>query len=532
MLSQEPPLFPVQIGLRDCKQLAKALQRSLSQRPPASLEEAQALVNDLPWPTAMGQDRLSRFSLERPSSPQGFARLGVGVTPPGTGEAFDWPHASALKGTLAFGPDNGRALLAEHLFLQATLGGTPATWVTVADDARFSERTKDVLKTYGQAHRLRVLNFLPRACSDAFNPIKSGPLASRVEHLVRMMESVPPPATESIGVQEWTSLLVSWLIAMVMHMTTKGAQIGRHPDLAWLLELTDPLEVEKILLEEPALPPHARGAFLALDKKVQALFPMQGYRVLSDWIKGVLAPINARFGHVLLESTSDRPSVAAQDLIGGSCSTVVILPRDSKPVAHLMMEVLSHHSYLHAEPPTEATHVQHLILLDSVGYYGTAVSLGRFQHPSTKRWGLATVLLDEDFPSLKPMGEHVAEAVRLCKVKMFLSHDQPTLRAKDGGLWAAQPMHRHLNFLEGSDLRLLDCAFLAPEQEPSAQGTSPRRESILTQMAKVLWEHHQAFPDPTLARCQQAVARMTGRAHWHELEQRTTKSPTKGIRNS
>ena len=523
MSSHETLLFPLQIGLRDSKQLAKALQRALSKTPPSTPEDARRLVDHLPWPTAMGQDRPLQPVLEPLSSPNGFVRLGVEALPQGEGEAFDWTHASALKGTLAFGPAEKRALLAEHLFLQATLSGTPATLVTVADDARFLDRVRDALESQGQGHRLRVLNFLQGSSSDTFNFLEQGPTSIRFDHLFSMVKSVPAPDIQEPQSSEWSILLIYWLSAMVMYMVTKGDRIGRRPDLAWLLELTSPFQAEQILLEDPAPPTQVRAALLELDRRVQALFPTQGYSVLAAWLKDFLESTQSRFGHVLRTSTDHHPGLRKNQLIGGDISTVVILPRDGKVVAHLMMDVLSLRSSVYAfpwgEPPTN---VRHLILLDRVGQYGTAPSLNLFLDPDHSQ-GVAKVLLEEDYPSLKPMGEHVGKTVSHYQVKMFLNHTPAVTGNTDEHSFVPKNLDRHLNFLEDTQSRVLDCSFLATRHAPIAEGHSQRRDSMLGKMAKVLWEHLQAHPEPTLARCQQAVARMTGRAHWHELEQQSVK---------
>ncbi len=533
--------FRHRMGLKDAKQLAKALHRAMQITPPTSPDTARQLVFTLPWPPVRADHappqppvtpalpneadpRRADLTTWDSLHPCSFVSLGreLELLPQGDlfqqGETLHWTHSGALAGGVVFGPQHERQLLLEQLVRQAALAGQSVFWVTQTPDTRHVDRLAQALTHHGQAHRLRSINLLPGGTSHTFNPMAQQSILSIVENLVHALSHRSPP--QGMAQSDWTRFLIALMSAVAFAMVHHHNQQKTVPDIASLLTF---FEVERLasMEQQEDVPTQLRSSIRLFLREARNL--PGGYDTVLNWLRqeDVLGALSGTFAHVFnAQRTQEHellPDVSVRDLSHGNLVTVLTVPPGAEVATEWILNHLSSEIYLRTNQEPVSGAVRQLLVLDSVGSYGTEVILNRLQRfaPTV---GVATVLADEDYPALNTMGPATIEAVERCYIKLFVQAKSALGHFQVEVIENSQ-LH-HLEFF--SDPRPSPASFYAPHSlGKTLEGSQAQYEKFVERATEVLWKGYRDDTSPkNLAWCQNTVARMLGYAHWHELSKR------------
>lgn len=553
------------LGLRDSKALAKALHRVLQASPPTSQDATRRLLHSLPWPPALASEtplssppvwllpeatdpRHEPLATVEPNHPCSFVTLGQLASPTQAdlfpqGPDLHWTHRGALEGALVFGPDPERQAVLETLVLQAALAGRSVLWVTQAEDSRAVDRLALALAEHGQGHRLRSLNFLPGAPTHTFNPLAQPGIQRNVECLVHVFSGQPPL---NMPMSDWTRFLLTFFNAALLATHHLSSEQQLVPDVDFLLDTarwSNLVALSRRTDIPEVLTAHLK-AFLSLSKGL----PGGGYDVVLAWLREeALGPLFKAFGHVLKAQRNYEgwrlPDVTTQDIAHGNLVTVVTVPPNATLLTRWILTDVTTVLYGRTRGERLPFGVRQLVVLDSVGSYGSPVVLDRLQRflPAI---GVATVVADRDYPSIQRMGPEASAMVGQCHTKIFTPgtsalEDLPSRLTKDlypeSSATLSQPsLPNATHVIEGSRLhRLKPCVSTFPEHASTyvpqsfgrtLGGPAVQHDAFLDRAAHLLWQrlcdHHRREP-VSLAWCQETLARFLGKAHWHELTKRT-----------
>lgn len=527
------------MGLKDTKQLAKALHRAIQTTPPTSPDSARQVVATLPWPPVRADQpvpqppatpflpneadpRHAELVTWDPEHPCSFVALGaIAATPQGElfpqGKTLHWTHRGALAGGLVFGPKEERRVLLEQMVLQAALSGQSVFWVAPSQDTRHVDRLAQALADQGQAHRLRSINLLPGGATHTFNPMAQCSAQSIVENLVHTLNHRCP--LPGMVQNDWTRFLFISMSAVAFAMVHHHNQRKTVPDIASFLKFCK-LDHLAALEQQEEFPTQLRVSIRVFLREANTL--PGGYDTVQNWLHqdDVLGALTDAFGHVFhTQYTGGHallPDVSVRDLSHGNLITVLTVPDGAETAPRWILNHFSMELYLRTQQERPSSAVRQLIVLDSVGSYGTEVILNRLQQFASVA-GVATVLADEDYPALKKMGTTAVEAVGRCHTKLFVKAAGPSEGLQ---IQVIENSQMHCLNLSSSTPSLPAPAYVPQSLGKTLEGNQIQQERFLERAAEVLWKSSRDHTSPVnLAWCQNTLARMLGYAHWHELEQ-------------
>jgi len=529
--------FRNRIGVKDAKQLAKALHRAIKSTPPSSPEASRGVIFSLPWPPVRADlappqppvapvlpDGLDPCHTDLvtwdTNHPCSFVTLG-NLAPPHQeelfpqGKALHWTHRGALSGGLVFGLKQERQAVLEHMVLQAGLAGQSVLWMTEAQDAHHVNRLAQALEKQDQSHRLRSINLLPGGATHTFNPMAQHSAQSITENLVHVLRHRCP--LPGMPLSDWTSFLVSSMSAVAFAMVHYSHQQKTVPDIALFLALCSLTKMEELDRRED-FPPALRASIKFFLREASAL--VGGYDTVLNWLyqEEVLGALTGVFGHVFNAQRVGKhwllPDVSIRDIAYGNLVTVVTVPAGAAVATQLILNQLSLEFYVRSNREHLSHAVRQLIVLDSVGSYGTEVVLSRLQR-FAGAVGVATVLADQDYPALKKMGPEAVSVAGECQTKLLIPAP-----GDSNFMHVVAGLGLHSLPLPGLSFSVHDPDYVPQKSGQTLQGGQVQHEMFLERATEVLWGEAADQAKPVnLAWCQNTLARMLGYAHWHELEQ-------------
>lgn len=583
-MNDTPCARPVssKLGLRDTKELARALHDTLKTRVPTQLAHCQSLVQQL-WDFRAA----SALATASTSIPPALAAPGVGQVPSGDvhhaivdsagvvpnpdifiplGKSLDahrgiggalksmlspsppkhvsWTHQGALGHAVMFGAaGSGQQETLLAMMHAAATQDTGLFYFNCHGWSRAMGRARALAADLGQPQRLRLVDMTsPDAPSHTFNPFASGGALELTELFLSSLRPHLGSKLEKGGVASLQ--IIAWVSSVFAYLVW-GRQLGLWSLDSRRLEQGFSWMGIQQAMHDVRVPQSIKTMFVNASSGLEGAQLQAAYApVEAMLVTKLLAPVNAHYGHIM-HTQSDahgllRPELDMVEALEKKQWVFIEMPAAEKyaggwqlwpgALAFAQLASLTGKTGAATAPrlPRPSQMRTWLVATHAFGYVDavSANQVSRFG----PNLGLGCLWADQDYPAMKRV-EGFAEVVGQCHTKIFMKMEDPEAPSyfpahqQDlSGLRQQPAGHAHIIF--GSTLHRVALDYHDFEHHPYPPfapapfpGYAPYTGvPTLEYQARVLHEClTAATKPPTLAWCQETVARMLGFTHWHDL---------------
>ena len=465
------------------------------------------------------------------------------LSPTSPPKHLSWTHQGGLGHAVMFGaPGSGQQEALFAMMRAAAAQDTGLFYFNCHGFSRAVGRARALAADLGQPQRLRLLDMTALdAPTHTFNPFARGSALELTELFLGSLRShlgskLEKGVVDSLQIIAWVSSVFAYLVW--------GRQLGLWSLDSRRLEQGFSWMGIQQAMHDVRVPQPIKTMFVNASRKPEGMQLQAAYApVEAMLVTELLAPVNAHYGHIM-HTQSDahgllRPELDMQEALEKKQWIFIEMPAAEKyaggwqlwpgALAFAQLAILASKTGAATAPklPRPSQVRTWLVATHTFGYVDavSANQVSRFG----PNLGLGCLWADQDYPAFKRV-EGMSKVIEQCQTKIFMKMADPDAPSyfpahQQGLTGLRQQPSGHAHIIFGSCLHRValdyrDFEYPYPPFAPAPFPGYAPYTGVPTPVyqARVLHERlAAATKPPTLAWCQETVARMLGFSHWHDL---------------